>query len=469
MALEAAYVDIEDLVPLPGNPKDHDQGGIGQAVNEYGYLERVIVNRTTGHLISGHGRREDLLRRKTHGESPPDNVLVQDGRWLVPADYTELPADKEMGAALALNRLTELGGWNEPLLFSALSDLMAQGEEMLRGTGFEPEDLDELAKTLFPEEKEEGEREGGQQAETAFGRADQLQEKWQVQEGDLWRCGEHYIICGDCRELHVWERLVKAAGIPAANGVFTSPPYAEQRKKQYGGVPADAYVNWWENVQANSRRLLAADGSFFVNIKPHSESGERSLYVIDLVAAMVRRWDWHLIDEYCWLRPGMPGEPRFKFRNAFEPIYHFAINVRDFKFLPDNVTVDSDAVPVKEDPTTRGGGPLSELQGRQSWIFGDERYASGKAYPSNVIKAFTNDRVRGQEAAFPVQLPAFFIQAYSAPGDAWVDPFCGSGTLIHAAQENERIGLGIEIQPKYVAVILERCAEELELAPVKVS
>ena len=63
------------------------------------------------------------------------------------------------------------------------------------------------------------------------------------------------------------------------NGVFTSPPYAEQRKEQYGGVPTEQYVEWWEAVQSNVKANLAADGSFFVNIKPHRANGERSLYV----------------------------------------------------------------------------------------------------------------------------------------------------------------------------------------------
>jgi DNA modification methylase len=62
----------------------------------------------------------------------------------------------------------------------------------------------------------------------------------------------------------------------------------------------------------------------------------------------------------------------------------------------------------------------------------------------------------GQAAMFPVALPEFFIKAFSDNGDAWLDPFLGSGTTIVAAHRNGRRGLGIEALPKYVSVVNER-------------
>lgn len=108
------------------------------------------------------------------------------------------------------------------------------------------------------------------------------------------------------------------------NGVFTSPPYAQQRKSQYGGVPVAEYVDWWEKVQANVREVLVNNGSFFINIKPHREKKQRVLYVFDLVLAMVRRWGWWYIDELVWTHQGLPGIYRPGFKNQFEPVYQFA-------------------------------------------------------------------------------------------------------------------------------------------------
>ena len=131
----------------------------------------------------------------------------------------------------------------------------------------------------------------------------------------------HRLLCGDCRDSASVKRLCPEK----INGVFTSPPYAEQRKKQYGGVPADKYVGWWEAVQANVRRVLAEDGSFFVNIKPHADGLDTSLYVFDLVCAMVRLHGWHFATEFCWERIGVPKSVSRRFKNQFEPIYQFAL------------------------------------------------------------------------------------------------------------------------------------------------
>lgn len=262
----------------------------------------------------------------------------------------------------------------------------------------------------------------------------------------------HKLLCGDCRNPDDLNRLV---GKEKVNGIFTSPPYAMQRKKQYGGIEPDKYVEWWVKVQENARMVLAEDGSFFVNIKPHCENGQRVLYVFDLVLAMVREWGWRFVDELCWCRKSGPKQVVHRFKNWFEPVYHFALT-DSIKMTPKNVVVSfSSNVDVSRlqiyggekskriSPSSRGGGVKAKgIDG---------------AYPSNVI----DTRAQGessflQPATFPLKLPTFFIKAYSDPGDIWLDPFCGSGTTVLAAHKENRRGLGIEILPKYVSVCLER-------------
>jgi DNA modification methylase len=74
----------------------------------------------------------------------------------------------------------------------------------------------------------------------------------------------------------------------------------------------------------------------------------------------------------------------------------------------------------------------------------------------------------GHPAAFPVGLPEFFIKAFSDSGSVWLDPFGGSGTVAVAALQNERRALLIELEPKYVAVSLERLMNLTGDAPTKV-
>ena len=69
--------------------------------------------------------------------------------------------------------------------------------------------------------------------------------------------------------------------------VVTSPPYAERRKKAYGGIPADKYVEWFLPISAELQRVLKPTRDRFVlNIKESVSDGERQIYVYELVLAL---------------------------------------------------------------------------------------------------------------------------------------------------------------------------------------
>ena len=123
-----------------------------------------------------------------------------------------------------------------------------------------------------------------------------------TQPGDMWLLGPHRIICGDCRDYGTVERLLAGERV---NVAFTSPPYASQRaydeSSGFKPIPPGEYVDWFEDVQASVRAVLAEDGSWFVNIKEHAHEGQRDLYVKDLTIAHVRRWGWLFVDELCWV------------------------------------------------------------------------------------------------------------------------------------------------------------------------
>ena len=77
--------------------------------------------------------------------------------------------------------------------------------------------------------------------------------------------------------------------------------------------------------------ILAPDGSYFLNIKEHADDGERNLYVMDLVIAHRRQWGWRFVDEFCWRKTdnGVPGGWGNRFKNAWEPVFHFCRQQRD--------------------------------------------------------------------------------------------------------------------------------------------
>ena len=270
--------------------------------------------------------------------------------------------------------------------------------------------------------------------------------------GKLLLKSQHRLLCGDSRSPEAVAALLDA---DLAAIAITSPPYASQRKydESSGFVPIrpDQYVDWWEPVQANVRQHLSPDGSFFVNIKEHCDDGQRHLYVKDLTLAHVRRWGWMFVDEFCWrdTKNGVPGGWNNRFKDAWEPVFHFATGA--IKFRPEAVSTQStqcfDYSPANGKSSNgsglKSGEPVGGLQG-------------GMARPSNVLEIAAAAGADGHSAAFPLGLPAFFIKAFTDPGDLVYEPFCGSGTTLIAAEQLGRRCVAMEISPAYCDISVAR-------------
>jgi len=89
------------------------------------------------------------------------------------------------------------------------------------------------------------------------------------------------------------------------------------------------------------------------------------------------------------------------------------------------------------------------------------------AYPDNVLHMATECGNKGHSAAFPIDLPAWFIKLFTQPGDVVLDPFMGSGTTAVAAQDLGRDFVGVEIKEDYCEIAQERLGrlKQLELLP----
>ena len=265
------------------------------------------------------------------------------------------------------------------------------------------------------------------------------------------RKSTHRLYCGDSTKAEDVARLMDGA---KANVCFTSPPYASQRKYDessgFKPIHPDKYVEWWDAVQANVAKHLAADGSMFVNIKEHCEDGQRSLYVKELAIAHVRQWGWCLIDEFCWTRLGPPGSWPNRFKNGFEPIFHFSRQVK-IRFRPDAVSHASSDIPV----SSSKAGVNTAFTNGEHWNL-SAKTEKGKARPGNVVVASGVEPHTGHAAAFPIALPTFFIRAFSDEADAIYEPFAGSGTTMIAAEQLKRRCFGMEISPAYCDVICQR-------------
>lgn len=232
--------------------------------------------------------------------------------------------------------------------------------------------------------------------------------------------------------------------------IVTSPPYADRRLKSYGGIAPEHYVEWFLPISLELKRVLKPEGSFILNIKERVINGERGTYVLELVLAM-RKQGWLWTEDYCWHKKNCyPGKWPNRFRDAWEHCYHFT-KQKQFKMFQEAVMV-----PIGDWSKKR----LTNLT-QNDHIRDESRVGSGfgkkvtnwigreMVYPTNVLHLATECSNKEHSAAFPLELPSWFIKLFTQEGDLVLDPFLGSGTTARAAYELKRKYMGMEIKAEY--------------------
>lgn len=451
--MEIRRIPISLINPAPYNPRKDLQPGdpeyerLKKSIEEFSLVEPLIWNETTGNLVGGHQRLK---------------VLIERGETEVEVSVVRLDSVKEKALNLALNKIQ--GQWDYPKLKDLLVELDT-GEFDIEITGFGLDEIEQLL-TELPDAEDEGAVETSEIEKRA-------------NPGDIWVLGDHKVACGDCTDVGLLDRLMQGAKV---NTIVTSPPYAQQRKDEYGGIPANEYPEWFGGMARALWTVLDDAGSFFLNIKEHVEDGQRNLYVMKLVIEMVEQYGWRFVDELIWTKPGLPGGWPNRLRNDFEPVFWFAkgdgvdvvareiedgegdeetILVDEFgrvfhfskqekiRFYPKSVGKRANRVPVhtpqnKSKRKATGNITYEGPRGR------------GIARPGNVIRLQGNQEKWGHPAMYPVGLAEFLIKLTTMRGDRVLDPFLGSGSTLIAAEKTKRVCYGVELQPKYVDIVLAR-------------
>ncbi|WP_076791514.1 site-specific DNA-methyltransferase [Chlorobium sp. KB01] len=261
---------------------------------------------------------------------------------------------------------------------------------------------------------------------------------------------------GDCTE------LLKQLPDDSVDLIFTSPPYADQRKQTYGGFHPDDYVEWFLPISLQLLRVLKPTGTFVLNIKEKVVNGERSTYVMELILEM-RKQGWLWTEEFIWHKKNCyPGKWPNRFRDSWERLIQFNKN-KQFYMNQQAVMVpmgdwsksrlknlsDTDKI---RDESKVGSGFGKNIS---NWIDRE------MAYLTNVLHLATECNNKKHSAAFPEDLPEWFIKLFTKEGDTVLDPFMGSGTTNVVAQRMKRHSIGIEIMEEYYAVVVK------ELKPVE--
>ena len=405
--LAVEHVPIGRLRPWPGNPRIMSQAEMAKLVRSiqaFGFVEPLVVRRADRMVIGGHQRLEAA------------RALALTS---VPVVYVEVDENQAKALNVALNRIS--GEWDLPKLGSLLDELRDCPDFDATLSGFDPNELDcllaEWERDRRPEEEE------GFDAEAAMLEARQATGSTRVQPGELWQLGPHRLLCGDATDPASWERLMAGK---TAHAVVTDPPYAvhyvggraaqeERIARARRGVdrPSDAY---WDDLSPEQyRRLLKASLSL-----AHSHSDAKApLYLwfavthLRDVLACMEEAGWRERNLIVWVKNNGAGALFAQYKHWYEPCFHAH----------------------KQGQSPRWHGPTNE---RTVWEH--DKPARNDLHPTMKPLALI-ERAMGSAAA---------------PRQLVLDPFLGSGTALIAAQRTGRVCFGMDLEPRYCDVILER-------------
>lgn len=233
-----------DLLPADYNPRkdlkpgDAEYEKLKRSIEQFGYVEPVIWNQTTGRVVGGHQRLKVLMDM---GMTEVDCVVV------------EMDEEKEKALNIALNKIS--GDWDKDKLALLIADL--QGADFdVSLTGFEPAEIDALFKDTLKDGVKDDDFDVGAE----------LAQPTMTKPGDVWTLGRHRLICGDSTKAETYDLLM---GGTKANLVITDPPYNVNYEGSAGKIKNDnmadeAFYNFLLDAYTQMHSAMADDASIYV-------------------------------------------------------------------------------------------------------------------------------------------------------------------------------------------------------------
>ena len=306
-----------------------------------------------------------------------------------------LPKEDEKALNIALNKIT--GQWDEALLADLLLDLQ-ESDFNLDLTGFEPPEIDDILSNVHDKELSEDE----------FDVEEELKKPTLSRHGDIWQLGKHRVICGDSTKVETYKQLLDDR---KANLVVTDPPYNVDVEETAGKILNDNMSD------GDFYQFLL---SMFTQVENHMED-DASIYV------------FHADTE------------GLNFRKAFKEAGFYLSGCCIWK--KNSLVLGRSPYQWQHEPCLYGWKKKGKHQWfsdrKQTTIWEYDRPKSSKDHPT--MK--------------PIQLMAYPIQNSSMRGTIVLDPFLGSGSTLIAADQTGRVCYGIELDEKFVDVIVKRYIE----------
>lgn len=304
----------------------------------------------------------------------------------------DLSKEDEKALNIALNKIT--GQWDDQLLADLLLDLQ-ESDFNLDLTGFEPPEIDDILSNVHDKDLSDDD----------FDVEEELKKPTFSKRGDIWQLGEHRVICGDSTKAETYDQLL---GDKKANLVVTDPPYNVDVEETAGKILND-------NMPDSDFYLFLFD--MFSQVEKHIES-DASIYV------------FHADTE------------GLNFRKAFKDAGFYLSGCCIWK--KNSLVLGRSPYQWQHEPCLFGWKQKGKHQWfsdrKQTTIWEYDRPKSSKDHPT--MK--------------PIPLMAYPIQNSSMRGTIVLDPFLGSGSTLMAADQTGRVCYGIELDEKFVDVIVKR-------------
>ena len=250
--------------------------------------------------------------------------------------------------------------------------------------------------------------------------------------------------------------------------IFTSPPFPLNRKKKYGNLEGQDYVDWIANFASIFKKVLKPTGSIVIEIGNSWEKGRPTMSTLGLRAllAFLDAGDFHLCQQFIWHNPARLPSPvqwvnieRIRVKDAFTHIWWMSPTDRPKANNRNVLTEYSQAMKklLKTQKYNAGKRPSEHDIGKSSFL-NDNNGAippnvitlSNTSASSRYLQYCKKHSIEFHPARMPIDLPKFFINFLTDPGDIVLDPFAGSNTTGAAAHDTGRKWIAIEAKEEYI-------------------
>ena len=258
--------------------------------------------------------------------------------------------------------------------------------------------------------------------------------------------------------------------------IMTSPPFGLVRKKDYGNVEANEYVDWFKPFAAAFHRVLKDNGSLVIDIGGAWNKGypTRNLYHFKLLIMLCEEFDFHLAQDFYWWNPSKLPTPaewvtvrRIRVKDAINTVWWLSKTPWP---KASNRRVLQPYSQSMQELLAKGYKAKKRPSGHDI----SEKFATnnGAAIPPNLIAIPNTESnsfylryceekgLKPHPARYPADLPEYFIRMLTEPGDLVVDPFGGSCVTGEVCERLKRRWICIELLRDYCEAALARFARE---------